>query len=88
MARYHQRLEKSFVLQDLKRFRRAPAFLNNERLLHMYPELICQAAENVFRSEGRPRRKLGRTIYSTMRRKVTLRTMLRDGWQAARALFF
>jgi electron transfer flavoprotein-quinone oxidoreductase len=54
----------------------------------MYPELLCQAAENVFRSEGRPRRKLGRTIYSTMRRKVRLFTMLRDGWQAARALFF
>lgn len=88
MARYHQRLEKSFVLQDLKRFKRAPAFLNNERLMHMYPELLCQAAENVFRSDGRPRRKLGRTIYSAMRSKVALRTMLRDGWQAARALFF
>ena len=88
MARYRQRLEKSFVLQDLKRFKRAPAFLNNERLLHMYPELLCQAAENVFRSDGKPRRKLGRTIYSAMRGKVALRTMLRDGWQAARALFF
>jgi electron transfer flavoprotein-quinone oxidoreductase len=88
MARYHRRLEKSFVLQDLKRFKRAPAFLNNERLMHMYPELLCQAAENVFRSEGKPRRKLGRTIYSTMRGKVALRTMVRDGWQAARALFF
>lgn len=88
MARYRQRLEKSFVLRDLKRFKRAPAFLNNERLLHMYPELLCQAAENVFRSDGKPRRKLGRTIYGTMRGKVALRTMLRDGWQAARALFF
>ncbi|MGH2493420.1 MAG: FAD-dependent oxidoreductase [Ktedonobacteraceae bacterium] len=88
MARYRQQLEKSFVLQDLKRFKRAPAFLNNERLMHMYPELLCQAAENVFRSDGKPRRKLGRTIYGTMRRKVALRTMLRDGWQAARALFF
>jgi electron transfer flavoprotein-quinone oxidoreductase len=88
MARYRRRLEKSFVLQDLKRFKRAPAFLNNERLLHMYPELLCQAAENVFRSDGKPRRKLGRTIYSTMRGKVSLRTMVRDGWQAAHALFF
>ena len=88
MARYRQRLEKSFVLQDLKRFKRAPAFLNNDRLLHVYPELLCQAAENVFRSDGKPRRKLGRTIYGAMRSKVPLCTMLRDGWQAARALFF
>src|SRR5712691_50625 len=88
MARYRQRLEKSFVLQDLKRFKGAPAFLNNDRLLHVYPELLCQAAENVFRSDGKPRRKLGRTIYGAMRSIVPLRTMLRDGWQAARALFF
>ncbi|HVB73417.1 MAG TPA: FAD-dependent oxidoreductase [Ktedonobacteraceae bacterium] len=88
MARYRQRLEKSFVLQDLKSFKRAPAFINNERLQYVYPELLCQAAENVFRSHGKPRRKLGRTIYSTMHNKVSLRTLLRDGWQAARALFF
>src|SRR6202165_178292 len=88
MGRYRSKLEASFVLQDLKRFKRTPAFLNNERLMHMYPELLCQAAENVFRSDGKPRRKLGRTIYITMRGKVALRTMLRDGWQAARALFF
>jgi electron transfer flavoprotein-quinone oxidoreductase len=88
MARYRQRLEKSFVLQDLKRFRRAPDFVNNERLQNVYPELFCQAAENVFRSNGSPRRKLGRTLYHTMHKKVPLRTMLRDGWQAARALLF
>ncbi|HLX59590.1 MAG TPA: FAD-dependent oxidoreductase [Ktedonobacteraceae bacterium] len=88
MARYRRRLAKSFVLQDLKRYRRAPAFINNERLQNVYPELFCQAAENVFRSDGTPRRKLGRTIYQTMHNKVSLRSMLRDGWQAARALFF
>lgn len=88
MARYQQRLEKSFVLQDLKNFRRTPALVNNERLQNVYPELFCQAAENVFRSNGTPRRKLGRTLYQTMHRKVPLHTMLRDGWQAARALFF
>lgn len=88
LLRYRRRLEKSFVLQDLKRFRRVPAFVNNERLQNVYPELFCQAAENIFRSNGTPRRKLGRTLYKTMHQKVPLRTMLRDGWQAARALLF
>src|SRR5947208_4150326 len=32
MSRYRKRLEQSFVLQDLKRFRHAPTFVNNERL--------------------------------------------------------
>lgn len=88
LSRYRQHLEKSFVLQDLKRYRRAPDFINNERLQNVYPELFCQAAENAFRSNGTPRTKLGRTLYSTLHSKVSLRAMLRDGWQAARALFF
>jgi electron transfer flavoprotein-quinone oxidoreductase len=88
MARYRKRLEENFVLQDLKKFRHAPAFVNNERLQNVYPALFCQTAENLFRSNGTPRRKLGRVMLDTMRGNVPLRTLLRDGWQAARALFF
>lgn len=88
MSRYRKRLEDSFVLQDLKRFRHAPNFVNNERLQNLYPELLCQAAENLFRSNGTPRRKLGRVFYDTVRGKVPLHILLQDSWQAARALFF
>src|SRR5579863_149712 len=86
MARYRRRLAKSFVLQDLKRYRRAPAFINNERLQNLYPELFCQTAENLFRSNGTPRRKIGRVAFDTLRGKVPLRTLIRDSWQAARAM--
>lgn len=88
MARYRKRLETSFVLKDLRNFRHAPAFANNERLQNLYPDLICQAAENVFRSDGKPRRKPGRAVLDTFRGKVPLRTLIGDGWQAAKALLF
>src|SRR5260370_4186095 len=88
MAHYRKRLESSFVLEDLKNFRHAPAFVNNERLQNVYPELLCETMENIFRSDGKPRRKIGRVAFDTMRRKVPLRTLLRDGWQAGRALLF
>src|SRR5260221_327712 len=88
MARYRKRLESSFVLKDLKNFKRAPAFVNNERLQNVYPELLCETMENIFRSNGKPRRKIGRVAFDTVRRKVPLRTLLRDGWQAGRALLF
>ena len=88
MARYRKQLESSFVLQDLKKFRHAPAFVNNERLQNVYPELICEAAEKVFRSNGQPRHKIGRTVLNVMRGKIPLRTLVRDGWQAGRALLF
>jgi len=88
MARYRKQLESSFVLKDLKNFRHAPAFVNNERLQNVYPELLCETMENIFRSDGKPRRKIGRVVLDTMRGKVPLLTLLRDGWQAGRALLF
>jgi len=87
MARYRKRLESSFVLKDLKKFRHAPAFINNEHVQNVYPDLICETMENIFRSDGKPRRKLGRVVLDTMRRKVSLLALLRHGWQAGRALF-
>ena len=88
MVRYRKRLEEGFVLKDLKKFRHAPTFINNARLQNIYPALLCQTAENLFRSNRTPRRKLGRVMLDTMRGNVPLRTLLRDGWQAGRALFF
>ncbi len=88
MARYRKRLESSFVLKDLKKYRHAPAFINNEHLQNVYPDLVCDTMENIFRSNGKPRHKLGRIVLATMRKEVPLQTLLRDGWQAGRALFF
>jgi electron transfer flavoprotein-quinone oxidoreductase len=88
MARYRKQLESSFVLKDLKNFRHTPAFVNNERLQNVYPDLLCDTMENIFRSNGKPRRKIGRVAIDTLRGKVPLLTLLRDGWQAGRALLF
>ncbi len=88
MAGYRRRLEANFVLKDMKSFRHTAAFVNNERLQNVYPDLICKTAENVFRSNGKPRRKVGRVVYDTMKGKVPLLTLLRDGWEAGRALLF
>ena len=86
MARYRKQLESSFVLKDLKNFRRTPAFVNNERLQNVYPDLFCYTMENIYRSNGRPRRKIGRVAIDTLLGKVSLLTLLRDSWQAGRAL--
>ena len=88
MARYRKQLESSFVLKDLKNFKHTPAFVNNERLQNVYPDLFCDTMEHIYRSNGRPRRKIGRVALDTLRGKVPLRTLLRDGWQAGRAFLF
>lgn len=88
MARYRKQLESSFVLQDLKNFRHAGALVNNERLQSVYPDLVCETMENIYRSNGKPRRKIGRVVRDTMRGKLPLRMLLRDGWQVWRGFLF
>ncbi len=88
MVRYRKLLESSFVLKDLKNFRHTPSFVNNERLQNVYPDLLCDTLENIYCSNGKPRRKIGRVAIDTLRGKVPLLTLLRDGWQAGRALLF
>src|SRR6266516_5883008 len=88
MARYRKQLESSFVLKDLKNFRRTPAFVNNERLQNVYPDLFCDTMENIYRSNGQVRRKIGHVAFDTLRGKVPLLTLLRDGWHAGRAFLF
>ena len=88
LARYRKKLESSFVLKDLQNFRHTPAFVNNERLQNVYPDLFCDTMENIYRSNGQPRRKIGRVAFDTLRGKVSLLTLLRDGWQAGRAFLF
>src|SRR5207248_3939316 len=84
MALYCRRLETSFVLKDLKKYRQAATFVNNERLQNVYPDLLCETMENIFRSNGKPRGKIGRVVLETVRGKVPLLVLLRDGWQAGR----
>src|SRR5258708_3837671 len=88
MARSRNQLESSFLLNDLKNVRHPRASLHNDRLQNAYPEPLLTTMENIFRSDGKPRRKIGRVVLDTMRGKVPLLTLLRDGWQAGRALLF
>jgi electron transfer flavoprotein-quinone oxidoreductase len=42
LSRYEHLLKEDFVLKDRETFKRAPEFLQNERLFSLYPELACR----------------------------------------------
>jgi len=42
LSRYEKLLKEDFVLKDRETFKRAPEFLQNERLFSLYPELACR----------------------------------------------
>ena len=86
LSRYEDLLADSFVLRDLRNFRRAPRFLENERIYSTYPDLVCSLAEKIFQVDGNPKEKVWRLFREEMKGKVSVWQLIRDGMSARRAI--
>lgn len=86
LSRYRDRLERSFVLRDHRKLRKAPGLVLSERVQSRYPQLMCDLAESVF-TVTNPAPKPG--LFALLRRAakkngVKLRDLGRDGATASR----
>ena len=87
LAGYRRRLENTFVLRDHRRLRRAPRLVLSDRVQHLYPSMVANVAERMFRVDN-PAPKPGlRRILREERRNagVTLRDLARDGFDGFRS---
>lgn len=80
LAGYRRRLERSFVLQDHRKLRRAPDLLLSDRVQRLYPQLTCDVAEGIFTVENPSRKRgLARVALDAVRRSpVRMRDLARD----------
>jgi electron transfer flavoprotein-quinone oxidoreductase len=86
LGAYRRRLERGFVLRNLRRFRRAPAFAMSDRLQRVYPGVMTGLAERALVAQGLPRRKLLGLARDELRRAgVPAWRLARDLWSAGRA---
>jgi electron transfer flavoprotein-quinone oxidoreductase len=83
---YKKLLEESFVIKDLKQFRKAPHMLHNNRIYQEYPELMCSFMESIYRIEGAPKEDVTKQFLKAAKEKVGLGNLLADGFSAWRAL--
>lgn len=88
LACYRNLLEESFVLKDLKTFRRTPNFQSNPRIYELYPSLICGVSRRIFRVNGHPRGKIFGLIRAEMKGRISLLRLIKDIIQAGRALIW
>ncbi|NND74599.1 MAG: FAD-dependent oxidoreductase [Ilumatobacter sp.] len=87
LAGYERRLRDTFVLRDHRKLRRAPELVLSDRVQHLYPEMIANTVERMFRVDN-PAPKPGlRRIFSDERRRagVTLRDLARDALDGLRS---
>ena len=86
LAGYQRRLEATFVLRDHRKLRRAHKLVLSDRVQHLYPQLVANAVEAMFRVDN-PRPKPGlRRILATERKRagVRRRDLVRDALDAWR----
>jgi len=86
LARYQARLKESFVLKDMKTYRKSAGFMKNDRLFSDYPELIGTILERVFRSDGYPRKKIGRIGWEAAKESLNATDLLEDLIKGGRSL--
>jgi electron transfer flavoprotein-quinone oxidoreductase len=87
LAGYQRRLAETFVLRDHRRLRRAPRLVLSDRVQHLYPQLVANTVERMFRVDN-PAPKPGlRAILRQERKRAGVRVadLARDGWTGFRS---
>jgi electron transfer flavoprotein-quinone oxidoreductase len=88
MKRYQQILEDNFVLKDLRKYKDALTFTENQRLHSLYPELITQICEEIFSVDTEPREKVMKQLRKAMKGKISFGETIKDARDAGRAVLW
>lgn len=84
---YPERLEKSFVMQDMRTYAKAVKFMTNERLFEAYPELLASIFTGIYRQDAQPKKNLVPTVLQAVKNSpVSLLDVVKDTLTGGRAL--
>ncbi len=83
---YRDKLDRSFVMQDLKKYRRLGSFLyNRKEIFTQLPELVSFSAREIVTVNGVPKRAKEKAILDKVRQVMSIPGIIRLMWQAWRA---
>lgn len=86
LANYKARLEDSFVMKDLKKYKDLPEFLHkNPQFFTVYPQLMSKAADTWFRVDNGDKLSKEKDIVRTFRQGRSLKGLVGDAIKLARA---
>jgi electron transfer flavoprotein-quinone oxidoreductase len=80
LAGYERRLNDTFVLRDHRKLRRAPSLVLSDRVQHLYPDMITNTVERMFRVDNpAPKPGLLRVLNEERKRAgLKLKDLARD----------
>jgi electron transfer flavoprotein-quinone oxidoreductase len=85
LSEYKRRLDASFVMKDMKKYKNMSSHMhNNPHLMSLYPTLLGQAAQTWFRVDGVDKRTKENEIFASFRKSRKLTGLLGDAFKMAR----
>jgi electron transfer flavoprotein-quinone oxidoreductase len=88
LSRYRKELKKSFVLRDMTTFGRAIDFMHHDRLFTVYPRVVSALMEDLYRSDGYPKKKIVSLGRRAMKDALPVRQLIADMFEGGRALLW
>lgn len=86
LAEYLRRLETTFVMKDLKKYKKIPEFLHgNKQVFGLYPKLLNAAAQTWFRVDGADKLTKEKEILRSFRKGRSLPGLIGDAYKFARS---
>jgi electron transfer flavoprotein-quinone oxidoreductase len=85
LAEYRRRLDATFVMKDLKKYKDLPGFMHrNRQMIDLYPRLMSRASQTWFRVDGKDKRTKEREIAASFRKGRRITGLLGDAFKLAR----
>jgi electron transfer flavoprotein-quinone oxidoreductase len=86
LAAYRARLDDSFVIKDLKKYRDMPEIFHaNRQFFTTYPELVNRSAHTMLHVDGVDKKTKEREIFASFREKRSLFGLMGDAYKLWRA---
>lgn len=86
LRRYREALDRSYVLKDLRKYRKVPGFMHDNRhLFTVYPRLMSQASQAWIRVDGTDKLTKERGVLRELRNARGIAGMVGDAFKMMRA---
>lgn len=85
LASYKTLLDESFVMKDLKLYKKLPAFLENPRMFSQYPQMVANIMADMFIVDGAPAKPLRKKIMARAK-QVGYMNLIKDGIKGVGAI--
>ena len=87
LADYVKRLEETFVMKDLKKYKGIPALLdgNKRNFFGTYPVLLSKAMQTWFRVDGIDKKSKEKAIFKSFREARSIWGMIGDAFKVVKA---